>query len=635
MSDTLQYRRLLWFRRLLCLALGLLSIQLVNLQVLRHDELLAKARKNTRQTTIRLPMRGQIRDMRGNVLATSLGGKVVCADPTLLANHAVEVARALAPVLHTNEAYLLAKFKPQIRSVDKRLVTNSYAVLARRVSMEVWRDVTNTMANLEDLKPHQKMPPAQTNFLAAIRRRGIYSQEDQIRVYPRPTLGAHVVGYVDHEDIQAGVAGIEASYNKALTGVAGWRQTEIDFSHREMVPFRDQEVEAQDGLNVVLTIDSGLQYIVESELEDAMREHSPISVSCTVVRPATGEILAMSTLPSYDPNTPGLFPAEFLRNRNITDLAEPGSTFKIVVISAALNEHVARLSDSYDCGNGTFYFARRTLHDAHRHGTLTVEGIIAKSSNIGAAKVALKLGPERMYQYILGYGFGEPTGIPIPGEAQSILHKLTAEDRNKVAMVQIPMGQGIAVTPLQMVMAMSAMANQGRLMRPMLVNRLERNDGVVVARLQPEVIRQVVSPEAAREMVQALKSVVGPEGTAARMGLENYTTAGKTGTAQKVNRKGEGRGYSHDRYFSSFIGFFPADKPELCISVVLDEPKDGHMGSQVAAPVFKRIAQRAASYLNIPPDLQPAPRIRGTLAATGTGTGVGEAINPDPANREE
>ncbi len=629
MSETPQYHRLLLVRRGLCLLLGLLSLQLVNLQVLQHDSLSVQARRNTRHVTPKPATRGQIKDIRGNVLATCLPGKVVCADPSLTAGHELEVARALAPLLQTNETYLLSRLAPRTRMSDGHQVTNSYTVLKRRVPVDVWREVQTAMSQLRLQPPPRKMTNTDSNNFAIIRRKGVFAEDDQIRVYPKPVLAAHVVGYVDNQDVQAGMAGIESRFNTQLTGVAGWRETEVDYHHHEMVPYRDQDVEPEDGLNVVLTIDSGLQYIVESELVDALREHSPANISCTVVRPRTGEILAMATLPTYDPNTPNLFPQDSMRNRNITDLAEPGSTFKIVVVSAALNEGVVRLTDRIDCGNGKFTFAHHTLHDTHRHGMLTVSEIIAKSSNIGAAKIGLLLGPERLYKYILNYGFAESTRLPVPGENRTLVHRLTEKDRDRLPIVQIPMGQGIAVTPLHMVMAMSAMANGGRMMRPMLVSRLEKGDGRVMARFEPQTAGQVVSPEAAHDMVQALKTVMGPEGTAARMGLDNYTTAGKTGTAQKVMPGG--KAYYQDKYFSSFIGFFPADRPELCISVVMDDPKGAHFGSQVAAPVFKKIAQRAASYLNIAPDLQPISRARGALAAAGP---VGEGL-PDTGSREE
>jgi cell division protein FtsI/penicillin-binding protein 2 len=365
------------------------------------------------------------------------------------------------------------------------------------------------------------------------------------------------------------------------------------------VALREQNVEPEDGLNVVLTIDSVIQHIVETALAAAMEQHAPISISGIVARPRTGEILALATLPNYDPNEYNHFPFEALRNRVISDMAEPGSTFKIVVVSAGLNEGVVRLSDSFDCEHGLWFYAGRRLRDHEPYGVLTVEQIITKSSNIGAAKIGLKLGEERLYEYIRNYGFGQNTGIPLEGEIRGLVHPV--KNWSKVSIAQIPMGQGIAVTRLQMMMAMCALANKGLLMRPMLVNRLEDRDRNLVVQYSPQRVRQVVSESAAQLMVQALKTVVSPDGTAAKAALEHYKVAGKTGTAQKVEN-----GVYVNKYFSSFIGFFPADQPEVCISVSMDEPKQGHYGGQVAAPAFKQIAEAVANYLNIRPDYDPA-----------------------------
>jgi len=361
----------------------------------------------------------------------------------------------------------------------------------------------------------------------------------------------------------------------------------------------------------VLTIDSYMQHLVEATLADAMEKHTPISITALVMRPRTGEILAMATLPDYDPNNPGAGSMEAHRNRVISEVVEPGSTFKIVTVSGALNDQIVNLNDVFYCEHGHFGFAGKTLHDHEPSDNLTVKGIITKSSNIGAAKIGIKLGQARLYDYISSYGFGARTGLPLPGEEPGIVHAL--KNWSKVSVAQIPMGQGIAVTRLQMMMAMCAIANNGVLMRPMLVDRLEDEDGKTVVRYPPQRVRQVVSESTAKEMVEALKTVVTHDGTAEKAAMTNYTVAGKTGTAQKAE-KGV---YVHGKYVSSFIGFFPADNPELCISIVLDEPKEGYYGGQVAAPVFKQIAERAASYLNIPPDVEEKPAKAEAVAQTG------------------
>jgi cell division protein FtsI/penicillin-binding protein 2 len=268
-----------------------------------------------------------------------------------------------------------------------------------------------------------------------------------------------------------------------------------------------------------------------------------------------------------------------------------------------------RLNDSYDCEHGRFHFAGRVLHDHESYGVLSVEQIITKSSNIGAAKIGIKLGPPRLYDYIRSYGFGARTGIPLQGEVVGIVHPV--KNWYKVSIAQIPMGQGISVTRLQMMMAMCAIANKGALMRPMLVDRLEDREHSIVAQYHPQRVRQVISESAARLMVQALKTVASPEGTGSKAALEHYTVAGKTGTAQKFEHGALAPG----KYFASFVGFFPADNPEICISVMLDEPKHGYYGGQIAAPVFKQIAERAANYLNIRPEDGAEPSVSDTLAA--------------------
>jgi cell division protein FtsI/penicillin-binding protein 2 len=453
----------------------------------------------------------------------------------------------------------------------------------------------------------------------ALRQKAIFAEDYPIRVYPNQSLAAHVLGYAQTEDVEinsnvvseiVGTDGIEKTMDEKLTGVAGWRVTETDRRGRELVSRRDQDLEARDGLNVVLTIDSVIQNILESALADAMEKHTPISITGIAIRPKTGEILAMATLPNFDPNNPGAASPDARRDRMITDVVEPGSTFKIVVISGALNDHLVSLNDMFDCEHGHFPYAGRVLHDHEPYGDLSVEQIITKSSNIGAAKVGIKMGEDRLHDYIASYGFGERTGLPLPGEVIGISRPV--KDWSKVSVAQIPMGQGIAVTRLQMAMAMCAIANDGVLMRPMLVNRLEDEDGNVIVRYSPQPVRRIICEAADKEMIEALKTVVSPEGTAVKAALEHYTVAGKTGTAQKV----EGGEYVHGKYIASFIGFFPADDPQLCISIVLDQPREGYYGGQVAGPVFKEIAERAANYLNIRPDIDDKPATPDVLAQT-------------------
>jgi cell division protein FtsI/penicillin-binding protein 2 len=617
MAKQLQYRRLVLLALLLGVAFAGLVYRLVDLQVLRYEELNAKARENTRREFLLEPRRGDIVDAKGNILATSAFVKTVCADPALIGNRQVEVARAIAPLLQASESELVQRLAPRLgQNTQGVIITNHYVVLKRKVPAETWQKVQMAMTNLSFGLDEKKLPRAEQAFYRNLRRGAIYVEkwDDQQRVYPNQALAAHVLGYVGMDERQmdgrrlletSGKDGIERSFDAKLTGVRGWRLTETDRPGHEVVALREQDVEPQDGDNVVLTIDSVVQHIVESALAEGMDKHSPNSISGIVVRPRTGEILALATLPNFDPNNPGNASEDARRNRVIADLAEPGSTFKIVVVSGALNDGVVRLSDAFDCEHGHFYFAGRMLHDHESYGVLSVENIITKSSNIGAAKIGIKMGESRLYDYIRNYGFGTPTGLWLQGEIGGIVHPV--KKWSKLSIARIPMGQGVAVTSLQMMMAMCAIANKGMLMQPMIVDRLEDSDHRVVAKYSPQRVRRVISEAAAEQMVTALKTVVSPEGTAAKAALEHYTVAGKTGTAQK---SGGAAGYLPGKYFASFIGFFPADKPEVCISVVMDEPKQGYYGGQIAAPIFRQIAEKVANYLNIRPEdgeVQPSP----------------------------
>ena len=590
-----------------------LGYRLVDLQVLQHDRLARMAESNTERDYFRAPRRGNILDAHGNLLATSLALKTVCANPSLLGQRQAVVAHALAPLLGLNDATLYQRLFPRIGKNERgETVTNGlhYVRLQKNVADEAWQKIQMTMSNLSFGVDERKLSKADRAFFRNLRQSAIFAETDQSRVYPNGPLAAHVLGYVGSDDVTlngvnipqlAGRDGIELVLNSALSGVAGWRVTETDWQKQELVALRDEDVQARDGLNVVLTLDAAIQHIVETALADAMQKHTPISITGIVMRPGTGEILALATLPDFDPNNPGAVTADARRDRVVTDLMEPGSTFKIVVVSGALNDGAVHFNDTFYCEQGHFAYAGRVLHDHEPFGTLTTENIITKSSNIGAAKVGIRLGANRLYDYATAYGFGERTGVPLPGEVNGILYPV--KKWSKVSIAQIPMGQGVAVTRLQMLMAMGAIANGGWLMRPMLVSRLEDRNGNVVQQYEPQRVRRVISNTTDKLMLEALKTVVSPEGTAPGAAMKDYTAAGKTGTAQKVGPEG----YERGKYFASFIGFFPADDPQLCISVVMDEPKEGYYGGQVCGPVFREIAERCASYLNIPPDKSPKP----------------------------
>jgi cell division protein FtsI/penicillin-binding protein 2 len=591
---------------LLFCGFGALVAQLVTLQVARHEELAGKARKFWERTYVKASRRGDIRDGRGTLLATSKPVKTVCADPSVVGTNYVQVARALAPLLEMPANELIEKLQPRfITNKAGKLVEDKYVVLKRKVEIDRWQQITNAMANLQFVADEKALPRKTREYFQRVRMRSLTTEQDEVRVYPNGSLAAHVIGYAGMftEEtasgptlVTKGADGMELMLNSVLNGVNGWVQTEMDSARREVVVRRDQNVAAREGLDAYLTIDAGLQHIVEVALADAFAKHEPLSVSAAVIRPRTGEVLAMANLPTFDPNAPGAVPPENRRNHFVADMWEPGSTFKTAVISGALNEKLVNLQTMINCENGAFWYNGRLLHDDgnHKFGVITVEHVLSHSSNIGAAKIGIQMGPDRLYSYIKAFGFGNKTGIMLPAESPGLVY--APKNWDSLSISRIPMGHGVASTPLQTLMAICAIANDGLLMKPMILSRLVDRNGNTVLRTEPQPVRQVISPAAAREMIQALKTVVSTNGTGAKAAMPFYTVAGKTGTAQKaVNGV-----YPPGKYFSSFVGFFPADNPELCISVVFDEPKHGHYGADTAVPVFRTIAEGAARYLAIP-----------------------------------
>ncbi len=612
-------RRLLVLVVLFCLGFVGLGGRLVYLQVVSHERYRDIVGDNTQRVYLKQPQRGDILDARENKLASSIPVKRVFADPSVIHPYQAEVARAVAPLLSMSEAELAKELRLSIRTnAAGRVVTNRFVNLKRKLTLDDWSAVTNALGQLTFEFDRAGLTRTEIRrreiFFGALRRKGIFAEDDYMRVYPSGHLASHVLGYVQEVERvvtnsasraattdTVGAYGIERWLDSRLRGTGGWRITETDRRQHEIVVFRGQDVEPRPGLSAVLTIDMYIQNILETQLAEAMKKFTPKSVCGVVVRPRTGEILAMASLPDYDPNRPGDFELDSLRNRVITDRIEPGSTFKIVVVSAALNEGTATLQDVFNCENGSWMFKGRLLRD-HDGGfpDLTVERIITKSSNIGAAKIAVyRLGEEKLFDYIQRFGFGQKTGITLDGEQAGYAPPPAKWDGLSIS--RIPMGHAIDTTHLQMVMAMSAIANEGRLMRPMLIKGLRLPDGRDHQVFQPQMVRQVVSPETARQMVAALKTVPTKVGTAVKAAMEHYTVAGKTGTAQVPDGP---RGYLPGKYLASFIGFFPADDPEVCISILLAEPdvRKGHYGGSTAAPYFKAVADQVADYLKIKPD---------------------------------
>jgi cell division protein FtsI/penicillin-binding protein 2 len=538
-----------------------LAFRLFDLHVLRHKELSALAQANREQIVRRQGRRGAILDVNGDLLANSLSVRIVTADATMTAPQAGVIAQKLAPLLQMDPQPLAQKLSSPARYVR--------------------------------LNPRVKLDEDTVQQIRAMRLKGIFFEDQFVRSYPNGPLASHVIGFVDAE--HRGVQGIEASMNEFLEGRAGYEIIERDRKGREIRALRTENLGPRDGYNVVLTLDQVIQHIAEQELEKAMAQFRPQAGVIIVSRPKTGEILAMSARPTFDPTAIDESFADARRNRCISDVAEPGSTFKIVVCSGALNEGIVSLRDQFDCGNGAFLYAGRVLHDAHPYGVLSVEEILFHSSNIGAAKVGLRMGASRLCEYVRRFGFGRKTGIALPGEVSGIAHPLSRW--SNLSVTRIPMGHEVAVTPLQMLMAINVIANGGILMKPLIVKSVVDADGAVVFQYRPQPVGPVISRRAAEWMTTALRKVVSPEGTAPHAAVPNFDVAGKTGTAQKIEN-----GQYVRKYYSSFIGYFPAANPEISILVSLDDPSQGaYYGGSVAGPVFRAVAEQIAQYLGIEP----------------------------------
>ncbi len=554
------------------------SARLVYLQVTKHEEYTAlAAQRHVNRQTIFAP-RGTIVDSRGEILAVSEPLKTVIVD----GSHITDPARVAATIADLLEM--------PVAEVQQKITTpRRYLILKKEVTEQVAVEIAQRLQK-------EKL-------------RGIYFEQDSRRVYPNGPMLSHVLGFMNRE--HDGVQGIELTMNRYLRGNDGFRFIERDRLGREIVPYRGQERPARPGYNARLTVDMALQNIVEEELQTAYKKYSPELACAIMMEPQTGRILAMANYPNFDPNSPGTSEPKAMKNCSIINLVEPGSTFKIVTAAASLNDNDVSLSTIIPCEGGRFHYAGKVLRD-HGHGPfpdLSVADILVKSSNIGVAKLAMKMGENRFYEYIRGFGFGERTGIALPGEIPGIVHSPYSSGWSKISITRIPMGQGVAVTPLQMVAAMSAIANGGNLMMPQIVDEIFDDEGKQVVPFAPSVVRQVVSTETTNKVKLALNDVVSQRGTAKMANVPGFSVAGKTGTAQKANERG---GYYDNRYVVSFIGFMPVEEPKFVILVLLDDakvPSNLNYGGTLAAPVFAKIAERSARHLGLQPDLETNPNL--------------------------
>ncbi len=440
----------------------------------------------------------------------------------------------------------------------------------------------------------RKAPPGTEDEVKKLGIQGIYTIPEPKRSYPGGGMACHVLGITSVDN--KGLEGVELYYDNDLRGEYGWRRSARDAKRRELISFERETLEARDGNNLILTIDQVIQHVVEKEIDNISEKYKPVSASIVVLRPGTGEVLAMASIPRFDPNDISDAAADKIRNRALTDSFEPGSVFKIVAASGALEEGVVNFDTKFFCENGTWRVGKRTLHDYHAYGILTFREVIEKSSNIGVAKAADKLGKEKFYSYIKKFNFGKPTGIDLPGEIGGISREASRWAYSD--MTTIPMGQGIAVTSMQLALLTATIANNGVMMKPYVVSRIETESGALVEEVRPKAIGRVISEETAEKVKELMEGVL-ERGTGKSARLKAYRAGGKTGTAQKVNPAG---GYYDKKYIASFIGFAPYKKPEIAMAVSVDDPKGRYFGGQVCAPAFKEIAEKILPYLEIESD---------------------------------
>ena len=530
------------------------------LQIVQAPELQQRADQQ-RQRVIKLaPQRGSIFDRNGDPLAVSLNAESLYADPAMI-KQPKEVASQLAKLLE-----MPSKELAQLLAESKRFV---------------W------------IK--RKLDPDVAEQIRQLRIPGLQFVTEPKRYYPQSSVAAHVIGFTGLDP--KGLEGIELQYDQQLQGEPGRLVSQRDARGRGLAT-ADQLVQGgTPGQSLHLTLDRSLQYIAEKELASVVRETQAVGGTVVVMEPSSGRILAMASAPNYDPNQPGNYRASKRRNRAVCDMFEPGSTFKPFLLAGALEEGIVRLNQKTDCENGSYVVGGKTIRDHARFQKLTLEEMLKFSSNIGFAKLGKALNRDRYYSYIRSFGFGEPTGLDLPGEVAGMIRPPSRWF--EIDLAAISFGQGLSVTPIQLTSAISAIANGGLLMEPFLVESISDSEGRTVQRQLPQVRRRVISEQTAQRVRDMMVAVTEPGGTGTKAALAGFTVAGKTGTAQKVDAVTGG--YSPDKRVSSFVGFVPAENPALVISVTVDEPEGKTYGGLVAAPVFAKIAGQSLSHLNILP----------------------------------
>lgn len=532
-------------------------LRLADIMLLNHQWFLDKARDQQIKKEVVPVKRGIILDRKGRELAVNIDTESIYCDPAEITSPD-RVAAALAQTMNKKPGVILTRLSGD----------NKFNWIDRKIGLE------------------------ETQRIRDMKLKGIGFVPEIKRYYPKGSLASHVVGFVGMDN--KGLEGIERLYDNYLSAASERISVVRDARGNALSEGTSRE---NKGNNIVLTLDEGLQYIVEKNLDEAMEKWQAASATAIMMDPRTGEVLAMASRPCYDLNNPSAYTAAQRRNRAVTDCYEPGSTFKLVVGTAALQEGLVTPDSRFDCSAGYVEVGGRKMKDAERHGVLAFREIIQKSSNIGTIKIGLNLGKERIYRYIRKFGFGERTGFDLGGEAAG--HIRPPDKWSGMSIGAVSIGQEVAVTPLQVLRAYSAIANGGFLVRPHVVSEISSPDGKVIYKAAVE-SQRILSEKVVKTFKDILKTVTEEGGTATGAAVDGNEVAGKTGTAQLMDPRT--KRYSKDKYVSSFVGFVPADDPRIAMIVVIHEPKGDIYGGVVAGPVFKMIANDSLSYLSVPRD---------------------------------
>ena len=544
------------------IAFMVIFARVFQLQVIMAPDLKAMADRQHKKVVQLNPKRGVIYDRNMEEMAVDIEVDSLFAHPTLIAEKR-RAAQRLSPILGMS-----------VRSLQKKLNSKSPFIWVKR------------QLSTSEVKKIKKMNLENFGF-----------RKERKRYYPEPSLAAHVIGFSGVDS--RGLEGLELMYNDFLKGDPVFRKSQRDARGSEITMKGLDLVTTTEEKNIVLTIDKTIQYIAEKELKKTVKEFNAKAGEVIVMDSWTGEILAMVNEPSFNPN---LFrnskPANW-RNRNVTDLFEPGSTFKVFMMAAALENGNIKPNDIFYGEEGNYKIYSETIHDYKKFGWLSVPQIMKYSSNIGAVKIAERMGKKDFDKYIRLFGFGSKTGIDLPGESQGLVRDV--RDWSKVSLATISFGQGISVTGIQLATALSSIANGGYLMKPFVVKKVLNSDGSPLKEVVPTIKRRILSEDTTRTMKKILKGVTEKDGTGVNASLPGYTVGGKTGTAQKVDLIKGGYG---DGYISSFMGFLPVDNPRLTMFIAIDEPEGLFYGGQVAAPLFREITRQVMPYLGVLPDYQ-------------------------------